>query len=271
VSFVKLDTGILNSTLWDERGQRDVFLTALLMAEPREFTEPVQQLAVGEIMETGFAAPPGWYGFVRSSGPGIVRMALVGHDEGMEALRRLGEPDPESRSSAFEGRRLVRVDGGYVVLNYMRYRDRDTSAAERMRKLRERRKVTVNGDAVTPNAGEHSAQSTPVPPNVTQTEAEADTETEKSVSKSAAPAAAAGEDFKAGLFRRWKALPNSGGGAFLNKLFRDYKPEQRVVEAVERTLDDTRADPKAFVIGVLNSIQSDDDVPDWMLPPKGEA
>jgi len=62
---------------------------------------------------------------------------------------------------------------------------------------------------------------------------------------------AAAFDFKADLFARWKDMPGSGGGAFLNKLFRDHKPEQRVVEAVERTLEETRADPKAFVLGVL--------------------
>jgi len=62
---------------------------------------------------------------------------------------------------------------------------------------------------------------------------------------------AAAFDFKADLFARWKDVPGSGGGAFLNKLFRDHKPEQRVVEAVERTLEETRADPKAFVLGVL--------------------
>ena len=62
------------------------------------------------------------------------------------------------------------------------------------------------------------------------------------------PAAA---DFRADLFKTWKALPGSGGGAFLNKLFRDHKPEQRVMEAVEQTIDHGPADPKAFVIGKL--------------------
>lgn len=70
--------------------------------------------------------------------------------------------------------------------------------------------------------------------------------------KAKTPSAPAGADFKSELFARWKSLPDGGGGAFLNKLFRDHKPEQRVVEAVELTLDDTRADPKAFVLGVLN-------------------
>jgi hypothetical protein len=71
----------------------------------------------------------------------------------------------------------------------------------------------------------------------------------KEEAKAPPPATA---DFKAELFTRWKSLPDGGGGAFLNKLFKDHKPEQRVIEAVERTLDDTRADPKAFVLGVLN-------------------
>ena len=64
-----------------------------------------------------------------------------------------------------------------------------------------------------------------------------------------APPSAA--DFRSDLFARWKALPSGGGGSFLSKLFRDHKPEQRVMEAVEQTLDETRADPKAFVLGVL--------------------
>lgn len=73
--------------------------------------------------------------------------------------------------------------------------------------------------------------------------------------------AAPSVDFRADLFRRWKALPDGGGGAFLNSLFRDHKPEQRVMEAVEYALGETRVDPKAFVVGVLRkSKQADDDM-----------
>jgi hypothetical protein len=35
---------------------------------------------------------------------------------------------------------MVRVNGGYLILNYMKYRDRDHTAAERMRRLRARKK-----------------------------------------------------------------------------------------------------------------------------------
>lgn len=139
--FVKLDTGILDSTLWVERECREVFITALLLAEPIELASPVEQIAVRTLEKTGFVVPPGWYGFIRAAGVGILRRALVDIEQGMCALEKLGALDPESRSPDFGGRRLVRVDGGYLVLNYMKYRDRDYSAAERQHRLRLRRAI----------------------------------------------------------------------------------------------------------------------------------
>lgn len=137
--FVKLDAGILNSTLWVDREAREIFITALLLAEPFESTDPIPQLKVRALEQTGFAAPPGWYGFVHAAGVGILRRALVGDELGLPALERLGDPDPESRSAEHEGRRLIRVDGGYLVLNYMKYRERDYTMAERSRRYRERK------------------------------------------------------------------------------------------------------------------------------------
>ena len=72
-------------------------------------------------------------------------------------------------------------------------------------------------------------------------------------------------DFRADLFARWKSLPDGGGGAFLNKLFRDHKPEQRVMEAVEHTLDETRADPKAYVQRVLSTRAKAEDAYDALM------
>jgi hypothetical protein len=136
--FVKLDCGILNSTLWSEKECREVFLTALLMAEPHELREPSPQIAVDSLQETGFVVPAGWYGFIHAAGVGILHRAGIGRESGMEALRRLGEPEETSRTPDFGGRRLVRVDGGYLVLNYMKYRDRDYTSAERSKRYRER-------------------------------------------------------------------------------------------------------------------------------------
>src|SRR5689334_20630616 len=147
--FVKLDCGIVDSTLWTDRIGREVFVTALLMAEPREFGEPVDQLEVRSLKTTGFCAPPGWYGFVEAAGVGIARRALVDEKEGLDALERLGAPDPESRSPDHGGRRLIRVAGGFIVLNFMRYRDRDYTNAVRQKRFRERNAVTKNSNAVT--------------------------------------------------------------------------------------------------------------------------
>lgn len=142
MAYVKLDCGMLHSTLWVDRDARELFITALLLAVPREFTEPIPQLRVDSMEPTGWVVPPGWYGFAPAAGVGLIRHSgMENVDAGMKALARMGEPEPDSRSQAHEGRRLVRVDGGYIVLNYMDYRDKDHTAAERQRRYRERKRL----------------------------------------------------------------------------------------------------------------------------------
>ncbi len=154
MAYVKLDTAILDSTLWIERESREVFITALLLAEPFEALESLPQIAVRSLDLTGFLVPPGWYGFVQAAGSGIVRRALVDTELGMAALERLGNPDYESRNPKFEGRRLVRVNHGFIVLNYMEFRDRDHTSAARSRRYRERQeaKKQERRDGVTDTA-----------------------------------------------------------------------------------------------------------------------
>jgi len=167
MSFVKLDCAILRSTTWLDRPAREVFITALLLAEPREFSEPIPQLKVGVIEETGWVVPPGWYGFVPASGPGIVGAAVgLPHDEGMAALTRLGAPEPESRSQTFEGRRMVRIDGGYLILNYMKHREKDHTSPLRSARYRERLKVARETRTDTDTSRNHAVTShTRVMPN----------------------------------------------------------------------------------------------------------
>src|SRR3990167_2571685 len=135
--FVKLDCGILDSSLWLARPAREIFITALLMAEPYETDVPLPQLAGDNLEPTGWVVPPGWYGFIAASGPGIVsRAGLTVDDVSILALIDLGSPDPYSRSTKHDGRRLVRVAGGFITLNYDVFRTRDYSAAERQRRYR---------------------------------------------------------------------------------------------------------------------------------------
>lgn len=139
--FVKLDCQMLNSSIWGEKAQRDVFITALLMACPFEVREPTPQIMVREIKETGWSVPPGWYGFVHAASTAIIRQAMVDREEGLEALVALGEPDTQTKSQPFEGRRLVRVNGGFIALNFINYRDKDYTSAERSKRWREREKA----------------------------------------------------------------------------------------------------------------------------------
>jgi hypothetical protein len=168
--FVKIDVGILNSSLWIDLAARNIFMTALLMAEPFELREPAAQIELRSLAPTGWTVPTGWYGFARASGLGIVDRAKLSVEDGYAALEKLGAPEIESRSNAFEGRRLVRVDGGFIILNYITYRERDYGSAERMQRMRDRKKMQRNASPVT----SHVTPKTGLLRNITQAEAEAE-------------------------------------------------------------------------------------------------
>jgi hypothetical protein len=105
------------------------------------------------------------------------------------AIAVLCKPDPESRTSDFEGRRLLALSGrpfGWLIVNFRQYVERGGST-ERVRRYRER----LAEDAARPGAA------TPeVPGNVPavsaslrkRTETEMETETEDSARTSRAPA-----------------------------------------------------------------------------------
>jgi len=160
--FVKLDCNILNSSLWIDRDAREVFITALLMAVPYDLDEETQEYGIGSNEPTGWMVPPGEYGFVAAASVGICRQACVEEDKGMAALIRLAQPEPDSRTPSFDGRRMVRVDGGFVILNFRKYRDKDHTAAARQRRYREKkRNAETSRNGVTLR-------------NITQAEAEAE-------------------------------------------------------------------------------------------------
>lgn len=148
MAYVKLDTCILESSLWEESDIRTIFITALLMARRFDVNEPTEQLQVNGLKPTGFIVPPGRYGIVRTAGSGIIRRALMEKTAGMKALKTLGLPDPESRSKEYGGRRLVRIDGGFLVLNYYKYYVKDHTTTERSRRYRERKKLGLTQPAV---------------------------------------------------------------------------------------------------------------------------
>jgi len=112
---VKLDAGILDSTLWVEDAVTcKVFITMLAMCKAN--------------------------GMCESTAPGIARRANVSLEEARKAIETLEAPDPDSRSVEDDGRRVKRVDGGYLVVNYQKYRDKDHTNAERQRRFRDNNK-----------------------------------------------------------------------------------------------------------------------------------
>ena len=139
MAFVKLDCGTLDSTLWADVDATRIFFAALLMATPYELKESAAQIKVRSLEETGFIVPAGWYGFVAAAGVGIVRRALMDEEIGLAALERLGNPELLSRTPDWEGRRLVRITGGFIALNYAHYREKDYTSAERSRRYREKK------------------------------------------------------------------------------------------------------------------------------------
>ena len=76
---------------------------------------------------------------VEAAGGGIVRRAGRERETGLAALERLGSPEADSRTPDYDGRRLVRIDGGYVALNYAKYREKDHTSSERSKRYREKK------------------------------------------------------------------------------------------------------------------------------------
>lgn len=184
MSFVKLHAALLNSSLWLDRDARDLFITALLLAKPFELRSPTPEIAIGALHDTGWVVPPGWYGFVPAASVGLIARAGIATEPGLAALERLAKPDMDSRSSTHDGRRLVRVDGGFLVLNYMLYRQRDETANARMRRYRAKKtndghSVGVPDSGVTRDVTAVTRNTAPLHVtrrHVTQAEAEAEAE-----------------------------------------------------------------------------------------------
>jgi hypothetical protein len=97
MTFSKLDSGITKSSLWSEPLHvRIVFISFL--AEKDEF------------------------GFVSASRSGMIRVCNVTPEQFDEAEKILSMPDKDSKNPDNEGRRIEKVEGGWVVLNHASYR-----------------------------------------------------------------------------------------------------------------------------------------------------
>jgi len=94
-------------------------------------------------------------GLVMASIPGLARAAVVSDSECRDALKTLLAPDPDSRCSQHEGRRISAVDGGWHVLGHARFQEKmqkvtkQIGNARRQAHHRDKAKPAKNGQPLT--------------------------------------------------------------------------------------------------------------------------
>lgn len=113
--FTKLSNNILTSSIWSESNDtRILWITLLAACDPT--------------------------GYVAGTIPGLAALARITTDEVEAAMRVLLGPDEWSRTKDCEGRRLMEVDGGWMVLNYAAYRaKRDPETRKRQNREAQKR------------------------------------------------------------------------------------------------------------------------------------
>ena len=117
--FTKVFNSILSSTIWGEDHATVRVWIAMLVSSDAD-------------------------GVVEGSVPGLARVANVTVEEMRHALTILTSPDPDSRTPDHEGRRVEPIEGGWLILNYTKYREKagakESSRAPYMRNYRRRKR-----------------------------------------------------------------------------------------------------------------------------------
>lgn len=125
--FTKLFSSMLTSTIWREDDKtRIVWITLLALSD--------------------------FNGNVSASIPGLAALANVSTKDCRGAVAKLLAPDADSRTKLFDGRRIAEIDGGWKILNYVKYRDlgrkldRTDYLRVKQREYRERQQTSTSED-----------------------------------------------------------------------------------------------------------------------------
>jgi hypothetical protein len=142
--YVKLFSDIIESSIWQEDAETTkVWITLLALCDQD--------------------------GYVRGSTGWLASKARVREDACARALQKFQNPDPSSRTPDNEGRRIEQLEDGWLILNYLAFRDRlstdskAVSSRERVRKHRERYRALRNAESVTPPASADASVSASSP------------------------------------------------------------------------------------------------------------
>lgn len=125
MGYCKLFSTVTQSSLWSESYPTRLLFISMLAAADAE-------------------------GFVEASVSGLARLGNITIEEARGAIAALEGPDVDSKDTEYEGRRIVKVEGGWVILNYVKYRTRKDEESrkryirEYMRKYRSKEKTEVD-------------------------------------------------------------------------------------------------------------------------------
>lgn len=201
--YIKLFGSILASTVWREDNEtRIVWITLLAMAD-RD-------------------------GLAEGSVPGLADFARLPVDDVRRALDKLSSPDPDSRTPDHEGRRIQKVDGGWLVLNHAKYRakmnldDRREYLRKKQAEHRQRKRGQEFGDGQQPSTNDAARTGR-------RHNTEADTEPEpEAKAKAHSPTCSSGGDSD-GFCERfdtlWQSYPKKDAKAAGMSAYRKLNPD----------------------------------------------
>ena len=151
----------------------------------------------------------------------MAKQANVPQSKLDRALVKLSSPDPQSKTPDHEGRRIVQIQGGWLILNYQRYR--------KMLNAEERREYQRQWDREHRPSGQarkrSPTQSDTIPTSPTQAEAEAEAYNPPIV-----PPKVDGFD------SFWKLYPRKVGKGGARKVWAKLKPGEKLVQQILETV-----------------------------------
>ncbi len=132
--YAKLFSTIITSSIWSEDDKtRLMWVTMLASADA--------------------------HGYVSGSVPGMAAIARMSIEDARHSIDVLCAPDPDSRTKDQDGRRLLACDGGWLIVNYAKYREQrdpetrtqqNRDAQQRWRERHRKPNVSQNKPLVSP-------------------------------------------------------------------------------------------------------------------------
>jgi len=130
--YTKLFSKILDSSIWNEDDKvRILWITMLAKSDQ--------------------------HGMVLTAPTSLALLARINKDDFDRAINVLESPDEETSTDDYDGRRVGKIEGGWLILNYQKYREKlldgkeREQTRERVRRYRERKanNEECNGESVT--------------------------------------------------------------------------------------------------------------------------